>query len=158
MAEVILKLLVPGGKATPGPPIGPALGPLGINAGKVVADINKATGKFAGMMVPVVLKINPATKEYEIEIGTPYTSALLLKEAGKEKGASNPGKEVIADLPLSSIVEIAKQKIEQMNTSDLRSAVLQVLGTCVSAGINVDGRSPKEVQAAIKRGEISIEG
>ncbi len=155
---VELKFLVPGGKATPGPPIGPALGPLGINAGKVVADINKATAKFAGMMVPVILKIDPATKEYEIEIGTPYTSALALKKIGKEKGASNPGTEVIGNMSLNDVVEIAKEKLPEMNTTSLRSAVLNVLGTLVSVGINVDGKSPKEVQQAIKRGEIQVEG
>ncbi|HIP74250.1 MAG TPA: 50S ribosomal protein L11 [Euryarchaeota archaeon] len=155
---VELKFLVPGGKATPGPPIGPALGPLGINAGKVVADINKATAKFAGMMVPVTLKIDPATKEYEIIVGTPPTSALALKKIGKEKGAQNPGKEVVGDIALADVVEIAKQKMEQMNTSSLKSAVLTVLGTLVSAGINVEGKSPKEVQKAIKSGEIEIEG
>lgn len=155
---VELKFLVPGGKATPGPPIGPALGPLGINAGKVVADINKATAKFAGMMVPVTLKIDPATKEYEIEIGTPPTSALALKKIGKEKGAHSPGSEVIGNMSLDDVIEIAKQKIDQMNTTSLKSAVLTVLGTLVSTGINVDGKHPKEIQQAIKSGEITIEG
>jgi large subunit ribosomal protein L11 len=154
---VELKFNVPGGKATPGPPIGPALGPLGINAGKVVADINKATAKFAGMNVPVILKIDPATKEYEIEIGTPYVSALALKKIGKEKGAGNPGSEVVGNMSLDDVKEIAKQKIEQMNTTSLRAAVLTVLGTLVSMGITVDGKNPKEVQAAIKAGEIQIE-
>ncbi|MDN5358182.1 MAG: large subunit ribosomal protein [Candidatus Diapherotrites archaeon] len=155
---VELRFLVPGGKATPGPPIGPALGPLGVNAGKVVADINKATAKFAGMMVPVILKIDPATKEYEIEVGTPPTSALALKKIGKEKGASNPGSEVVGNMTLNDVIEIAKEKLPEMNTTSLRSAVLTVLGTLVSAGINVDGKHPKEVQRAIKAGEIQIEG
>lgn len=154
---IVLELLVPGGRATPGPPIGPALGPLGVNAGKVVADINKATAKFAGMMVPVTLKIDPATKEYEIVVGIPPTSALALKKIGKEKGAQNPGSEVVGDMSLADVVEIAKQKIDQMNTTSLKSAVLTVLGTLVSAGITVEGKSPKEVQKAIKSGEISIE-
>lgn len=155
---VELKFLVPGGKATPGPPIGPALGPLGINAGKVVADINKATAKFAGMMVPVTLKIDPATKEYETIVGTPPTSALAIKKIGKDKGAQNPGSEVVGNMSLADVVEIAKQKVDQMNTTSLESAVLTVLGTLVSAGINVEGKTPKDVQRAIKEGEISIEG
>lgn len=155
---VELKFLIPGGKATPGPPIGPALGPLGINAGKVVADINKATAKFTGMMVPVTLKIDPATKDYETIVGTPPTSALAIKKISKEKGAQNPGSEVVGDMPLADVVEIAKQKVDQMNTTSLKSAVLTVLGTLVSAGINVEGKAPRDMQKAIKAGEISIEG
>lgn len=156
--SVELKFLVPGGKATPGPPIGPALGPLGVNAGKVVADINKATNSFAGMMVPVTLRVDPATKDFEIEVGTPPASALSLKKAGKEKGAGNPGSEVVGNLSLADVVEIAKQKMGEMNTTSLRSAVLTVLGTLVSAGINVDGKPAREIQEAIKAGEVEIQG
>ncbi|NPA76578.1 MAG: 50S ribosomal protein L11 [Candidatus Diapherotrites archaeon] len=153
---VELKFNVPGGKATPGPPIGPALGPLGINAGKVVADINKATAKFAGMMVPVILKIDPATKEYEIEIGKPYVSALALKKIGKEKGSGKPGSEYVGNMSMDDVIEIAKEKIDQMNTTSLKSAVMSVLGTLVSVGIQVDGKDPKEVQAEIRAGTIQI--
>ncbi len=155
MMEV--KLLIEGGKATPGPPIGPTLSPLGLPVGKVVADINKATSKYAGMKVPVILKVNPATKEYEIIVGTPPTSALIKKELKIEKGAHSPGSEWVGDIPLSKIIEIAKVKLPEMNTDSLTSAVLQVLGTCVSMGVKVDGKDPREVQRAIKAGEITIE-
>ncbi len=153
-----IKLLVVGGKATPGPPIGPTLSPLGLPVGKVVADINKATSKYAGMKVPVILKVNPATKEYEIEVGTPPTSALIKKELKIEKGAHSPGEEWVGNIPLSKIVEIAKIKLPEMNTDRLEAAVLQVLGTCVSMGVKVDGKDPREIQRAIKTGEIQISG
>ena len=152
-----IKLLVPGGKATPGPPIGPTLSPLGLPVGKVVADINKATAKYAGMKVPVILRVNPATKEYEIEVGTPPVSALIKKELGLEKAAHSPGQEWVGNISLQKIIEIAKIKLPEMNTNDLTAAVLQVLGTCLSMGVKVDGKDPREVQRAIKAGEIKIE-
>ncbi len=152
-----LKFLVEGGKATPGPPLGPALGPLGVNIGKVVAEINKATAKYAGMIVPVILHIDDVTKEIRVEVGTPPTSALILKELGKEKGSGAAGKESIGSLKLEQVIKIAKIKMEGMNTANLKSAVKQVLGTCVSMGVLVEGKDPREIIRAIDAGEISIE-
>ncbi len=151
-----LKFLVEGGKATPGPPIGPALGPLGVPAGKVVAEINKATAKYAGMIVPVKVIIDDVTKEFRIEVGTPPTSALIKKEIRAEKGAKEAGHEVVGDISLQKIIEIARIKFPEMNAKDLRGAVLQVLGTCVSMGVTVDGKDPREVQRLIKEGKIEI--
>ncbi len=156
MAEQVLTFLVEGGKATPGPPIGPALGPLGIPAPKVVAEINKATAKYAGMVVPVKVIINPVTKEFRIEVGTPPTSALIKKELKLEKGAKEAGKEIVGNISLQKIIEIARTKLPEMNAKDLKGAVLQVLGTCVSMGVTVDGKDPREIQKAIKAGEIQI--
>lgn len=158
MAEHVLTLLVEGGKATPTPSLSSTLGPLGIPAPKVVAEINKATAKYAGMVVPVKVIVNPATKEFRIEVGTPPTSALIKKELRIEKGAKEAGKEVVGDISLKKIVEIARMKLPEMNARDLKGAVLQVLGTCVSMGVTVDGKDPREVQRAIKAGEISIPG
>ena len=152
-----IKLLVVGGKATPGPPIGPTLSPLGLPVGKVVADINKATAKYAGMKVPVKLYVDPATKQYTIEVGTPPVSALIKKELKLEKAAHKPGEEKVGDIPLSKVVEIAKIKLPQMNTTSLTAAVLQVLGTCVSMVVTVDGKDPREIQQAIREGKIKVE-
>ena len=85
MAEVI-EALVDGGKATPGPPLGPALGPMGVNVVEIVAVINEKTKAFVGMKVPVKLTIDPKTKEFEVSVGTPPTSALILKELGIGSG------------------------------------------------------------------------
>ena len=85
---VAVKTMVEGGKATTGPPLGPALGPLGLNLGQVIKDINEQTKSFAGMQVPVTVNVvDPSTKKYEIIIGIPPTSALLKKEAGIAKGS-----------------------------------------------------------------------
>ena len=80
--------IVEGGKATPGPPLGPALGPLGVNAAQVVAKINELTKSFSGMKVPVKVVVNTKTKEFQIEVGSPPTSEIIKKEAGVEKGAA----------------------------------------------------------------------
>ncbi|PYB68661.1 MULTISPECIES: 50S ribosomal protein L11 [unclassified Thermoplasma] len=156
MAQSV-KTMVEGGKATTGPPIGPALGPLGLNVAQVVKEINEKTKEFQGMRVPVTITVvDPETKKYEITVGIPPTSALLKKKLGIEKGAAKRKEAVAGNATLDQIVEVAKTKMVSMLASDLKAATLEVLGTCVSMGINVDGKDPKEVQRQIKAGEISI--
>ncbi len=153
MAEKRISALVEGGKATAGPPIGPALGPLGINAGKVVAEINEKTKEFAGMTVPVTIIVDTDTKEYRIEIGTPPTSALIKKVIGVEKGSGNPKEVKIADLLIDEVIQIAKSKQEASHGKDLRAIVNEVLGTCLSMGVTVEGKDPREVQKEVKEGK-----
>ncbi|MEM1676362.1 MAG: 50S ribosomal protein L11, partial [Nitrososphaerota archaeon] len=95
MPEKTLKFLVPGGEATAGPPIGPALGPLGVNVLQVVEEINKLTREFKGMRVPVEVVVDTETKQFKVNVGIPTTTALIVKEAGIEKGAKMPGKEIV---------------------------------------------------------------
>ena len=83
--------LVIGGEASAGPPLGPALGPMGVNIMEVINTINEKTKEFKGMKVPVTVSIDPETKKWEIEVGIPSASALLLKEAGIEKGSGTSG-------------------------------------------------------------------
>ncbi|CAC11505.1 probable 50S ribosomal protein L11 [Thermoplasma acidophilum] len=152
-----MKTMVEGGKATTGPPIGPALGPLGLNVAQVVKEINEKTKEFQGMRVPVTITVvDPETKKYEITVGIPPTSALLKKKLGIEKGAAKRKEAIAGNATLDQIVDVAKTKMASMLASDLKAATLEVLGTCVSMGINVDGKDPKEVQRQIKAGEISI--
>jgi len=100
-----VKLLVPGGKATAGPPLGPTLAPMGINVKDVVAKINEATKDFGGVEVPVKVTVNP-DKSYDIEVGSPAVAALIKKELGLEKGA---GDRTVAcgDLKIDQVVKIA---------------------------------------------------
>jgi len=140
-----LTFLVKGGEATPGPPLGPALGQHGLPVGKVVADINKMTSEFKGMRVPVKITFDPDTREYEIEVGTPYTSALILKYVGIEKGSGKPGSEYAGNISLEQVIEIAKIKKKDMIAKTFLGCVKQVIGTCVSMGIKIDDRDPKEV-------------
>lgn len=153
MAEKVISALVEGGKATAGPPIGPALGPLGINAGQVVAEINQKTKDFSGITVPVKIIVDTSTKKYTIEIGTPPTSALIKKELLLEKGSGKPKEEIVGDLAIDQAIKIAKMKQSQLLSKDLKKALKEVVGTCVSLGVLVEGKNPKEVLAEIDSGK-----
>lgn len=150
MAEVV-EVLVPGGKATAGPPLGPALGPLGINVKAVVDEINKKTSEFNGMQVPVKVEVDDK-KNFTITVGIPPTTALIKKEAGVEKGSPEPNTNTVGNLPLEAAVRIARMKRDDMLSYDLRCAVKEVVGTCVSMGVTVDGKRPKDVISAIDAG------
>jgi large subunit ribosomal protein L11 len=150
MTETV-EVLVPGGKATAGPPLGPALGPLGINVKAVVDEINSKTADFNGMQVPVTVTVDEK-RNFTIEVGIPPTTALIMKEAGIEKGAAEPGTEVAGNLPLEAAVRIARMKIDDMLAYDLKSAVKEVVGTCVSVGVTIEGLKPDEMTRAINDG------
>ncbi len=149
----VVEALVSGGAATAGPPLGPALGPLGVNVKQIVDKINELTADFKGMRVPVKIIVDVDTKEFEIEVGIPTTSALIAKEAGIEKGSSNPGKEFVGNLTMQQVVNIAKIVNKKVKVSDLKKVVLQVVGTCVSMGVTVDNMDPREVTGLIKEGK-----
>jgi len=151
MAEVV-EVLVPGGKATAGPPLGPALGPLGINVKAVVDEINKKTATFNGMQVPVKVVVDDK-KAFTVTVGIPPTTALIKKEVKIEKGSPEPNMQIVGDLPIKAAVRIGRMKQNDMLSYDLRNAVKEVVGTCVSMGVNVDGKRPKEALAAIDAGE-----
>ncbi len=148
-----IKLLVEGGKASAGPPLGPALGPFGINVGQVVAKINERTKEFAGMTVPVTVIVDPKTKSFDVKVGSPPVSALIKKELGVEKGAKTAGSEVVGNLSLQQVVQIAKVKRSGSLAKTLKAAVKEVLGTCVSMGVTVEGRDPREIQQEVDAGK-----
>ena len=149
----IVESLVNGGKATAGPPLGPALGPLGVNVLAIVNKINEITKDYAGMKVPVKISVDTDNKEFEVTVGTPTTSALLVSEVGVTKGSGVPNTEKIGDLSLEQIVRIAKVKSDDVLGKDLKAAVKEVLGTGVSMGVTVEGKDPREVQKEIKEGK-----
>src|SRR5918996_195664 len=105
-----VEALVDGGKATPGPPLGPALGPMGVNIVQVINAINDKTRPFEGMKVPVKVLIDPGTKSFTIEVGTPPASALILKQVGAEKGTGNPRTTKIGDITIDQVIKVAQQK------------------------------------------------
>ncbi len=152
MPEKSLRFLVPGGEANAGPPIGPALGPLGVNVLQIVEEINRVTQEFKGMRVPVEVIIDTETKQFKVNVGTPTTAALIVKEAGVEKGSSAPGREAVGNLSMEQVVRIARLKRGDMRAKTLKAAVKQVLGTCVSMGVTVEGKHPKEVIREVEEG------
>ncbi len=133
-----IKLLVDAGKASAGPPIGSTLGPLGVNVGEVVKRINEVTSSFSGMKIPVTLLIDPKDRSYEVKVGTPPASALILKELGIEKGASNPKKDNVGSLNMEKLRKIAEIKMQDMLSNNIEEAVKEVMGTCRSMGVQVE--------------------
>ena len=152
MAETI-ESLVDGGKASAGPPLGPALGPLGVNIMQVINTINEKTKQFEGMKVPVKVIVNPKTKEFTIEVGTPPASSLILKEMGKEKGSGKASTHKIGNLTVDQAINVAKMKFDKLLGNDLKHKVKEVIGTCISMGVTVEGKDPREIQKAIDEGE-----
>jgi large subunit ribosomal protein L11 len=140
-----VSVLVEGGKASPGPPLGPALGPLGVNVGQVVQKINEETKQFAGMRVPVVVRVDAATRAFTLVVGRPPVTALLLKEAGKEKGSGKPKSETVGDVSLDAVRRIAEAKGDDLYGRSVEEKMNQVIGTCVSLGLSVGGQDPREV-------------
>ena len=152
-----VQVLVEGGKATAAPPLGPQLGPLGVNIGKVVADINTKTQSFKGMQVPVTVSVTRETKEYTISVGTPPASALIKKEAGVEKGSGKPHIDHIADLMIEQIIKIAKMKEDNCAGKTLKDRVKEIIGTCNSMGIMVEGKHAREAIQMVDEGKFDAE-
>ena len=145
--------LVTGGEASAGPPLGPALGPMGVNILQIISAINEQTKEFKGMKIPVSVLVDTDTKKWEIEVGIPSASALLLKDAGIQKGSGTSGTEWVGEVSADMIAKIAKVKLETSYASSLKSVAKQIVGTCVSLGIKVEGKTPKEFTAEINEGK-----
>ena len=149
----VVEALVNGGQATAGPPLGPALGPLGVNVLAIVTKINEITKDYAGMKVPVKVSVDTDNKEFEVSVGTPTASALLVSELGVTKGSGVPNTEKIGDLSLEQVLKVAKMKREDVLGRGLKAAVKEVLGTGVSMGVTVEGKDPREIQNEIDEGK-----
>jgi large subunit ribosomal protein L11 len=157
LVEKKFNFIVPGGGATGGPPIGPALGPMGVNIMQIVADINKQTGDYKGTPVPVDVLIDTDTKEFKVKVGMLSTFALLTQAVGITKGSGTPHSAKVGDLSFDQLVTVAKKKKAGLYAATLKSAAREVLGTCVSMGLTVDGKPAKDVEAAIKGGEYDAQ-
>ncbi len=147
--------LVEGGKASAGPPLGPALGPAGVNINQVIGVINEKTKAFDGMKVPVKVLVDPVSKSFEIEVGTPPASSLVLKELGIEKGSGEARTNIVGNLSIEQAVKVANMKKESILAASTGAAVKEIAGTCLSMGITVDGKPAKEFQKAVSAGEYS---
>ncbi len=154
---MIIKLLVDGGEMKPGPIVGQKLGPIGINIGLVISEVNKATSEFKGTKVPVSLDIDPKTKKFKVEVSSPPTSELLKKELGIETASGDHKKNKVGNISIETVIKVAKVKFSNMLAKDFRSAVNSVIGSCISLGILVENKSGKEVQADILKGVYDSE-
>ncbi len=153
MAKTV-EALVDAGQASPGPPLGPALGPLGVNIKAVIDEINKQTQDFKGMKVPVKVIVDD-NRNFSITVGVPPTSSLLLSEARVEKGSGTPNTEKVGNINIDQVVKIAKMKKQTMLAIDLRAAVKEAVGTCVSMGLTIDNEDPKMIIKAIDEGKYN---
>lgn len=151
---MIIKLLVDGGSMKPGPAVAQQLGPMGINMGKVISDVNEATKDFSGMQVPVNLDINPESKEFTVEVLSPPVSALLKKEAGVEKGSGAREKMQCGNLAIEQLVSVTKQKYPNMLAKDFKKAFLSVLGSAMALGLLIESKDPQEIIQQVKEGEF----
>jgi len=147
-----LKFIIDGGKATAGPPLGPALGPLGLNVMEVVNAINASTKDFAGMRVPVEVEVDVDNKTFNVKVGIPTTTALIVRELKLEKGSGSPAKQKAGNLTMEQAVRIAKVKWPDLLAKTLKAAVKEVLGTCLSLGVTVEGKDPRQVQREVDEG------
>jgi large subunit ribosomal protein L11 len=157
MATETVEALIEGGKASAAPPLGPALGPLGLNIGQVISDINKKTESFKGMQVPIKLIVDKATKTYEIIVGTPPASALIKKEAGIEKGSGKPQTDHVADLAIEQVIKISKMKEEDLHGRTPKARVKEVIGTCNSMGVMVEGKHARDSMRDVEAGRYDEE-
>ncbi|MFX1540451.1 MAG: 50S ribosomal protein L11 [Promethearchaeota archaeon] len=152
MAKVVCEALVEGGKASAGPPIAPVLGPTGANLYQIVTKINEMTADLKGLKVPVTIVVDDDTKEFEITVGLPPTSALILKEVNAEKGTGATGTEITGDITFDQVITIARAKEKDLLGGSITNQVKSVLGTCVSMGVTIDGKDARTVQQEIEQG------
>jgi large subunit ribosomal protein L11 len=149
-----ISALVSGGEASAGPPLGPALGPMGINVLQVVNTINEKTKEFHGMKVPVKVDVDPDTKKFNVEVGVPPTTALIAKEANISKGSGTAGKDFVGNISMEAIVKIAKMKIDISYATSLKSSVKEIIGSCVSSGIKVENKPAREIYPDLMAGRF----
>jgi large subunit ribosomal protein L11 len=152
-----VKLLVDGGGMQPGPALSQKIGPLGLNMGEIISKVNDATKDFKGMKVPVELDVNPSTKTFEVKVFSPPVSELLKKELGIEKGSGEQNKIKMANASIEQIISVAKTKLPNLLSKDLKSAVKTVVGSCVSLGVLVENKTPQEVEVEIDEGKYDKE-
>ena len=132
----VIKLQAPGGKATPAPPIGPALGQHGVNIGQFVSQFNERTKEFNGVIVPVEISVY-ADRSFDFIIKSPPASVLLKIEAGVAQGSGVPNKEKVGKVTKAQVRKIAQTKIKDLNAYDLEHADRIIMGTARSMGIDI---------------------
>lgn len=145
-----IEVLVDGGKANAGP-LAPTLGPAGVNVGEVVAAINEKTKAFVGMQVPVKIELDDK-KRFTLSVGTPPASSLIKDKAGIKSGSGNAKTTMVADISIDTVKQIAEMKWDDLLGADMRNKCNEIVGTCVSMGVTVDGVDPREASKLIRSG------
>ncbi len=133
-----VKLQLPGGQATPAPPVGPALGQHGVNIGEFVQKFNSQTAKYQGTIIPVEISIY-ADRKFDFILKSPPAAVLVKKAVGLAKGAATPSRETVGTINRAQLEAIAKEKVKDLNAKDVEGAVRMIMGTCRSMGVKVEG-------------------
>jgi large subunit ribosomal protein L11 len=152
MGEKILNVIVDGGKATAGPPLGPGLAPLGVNVGQVVAKINEETKAFAGLKIPVSVSVDTVAKSFKITVGSPAAGELIKQAAGIDKGSGSKDAKA-GDLTMQDVAELAVKLKAKSQGRSRKTTALELVGTCVSMGVTIDGKAAKDVAKEIRDGK-----
>jgi large subunit ribosomal protein L11 len=126
---------------------------MGVNVMMIVNRINELTKDYGGMKVPVKVSVDPDTKEFDVTIGTPTTSALIVSELKLEKGSATPHTAKVGNLNMDQVVRIAKMKRPELLAKNVKDAAKEVLGSCLSMGVTAEGKDPREVQKDIDQGK-----
>ncbi|WP_053949017.1 50S ribosomal protein L11 [Halolamina sediminis] len=147
-----IEVLVAGGEADPGPPLGPELGPTPVDVQAVVQEINEETDAFDGMEVPVTIEYDD-DGSFSIEVGVPPTAELIKDEAGFDTGSGEPQEDFVADLSADQLRKIAEQKSSDLLAYDTKNAAKEVAGTCVSLGVTIEGQNARTFKERIDAGD-----
>ncbi|WP_435129629.1 50S ribosomal protein L11 [Halobaculum sp. D14] len=147
-----IEVLVPGGQANPGPPLGPELGPTPVDVQAVVQEINDQTEAFDGMEVPVTVDYED-DGSFEIEVGVPPTAELIKDEAGFDTGSGEPQENFVADLSVEQLKKVAEQKHSDLLAYDVKNAAKEVAGTCVTLGVTIEGEDARTFKQRVDSGE-----
>ena len=153
MPTETIEALVDAGEVSAGPPLGPELGPLGVNIMEIVEAVNEKTKRFEGMKVPIKLEVDTESGEYNISVGTPPTSALIKEKLGIDKGSGTPHSNIVADMSIDQAIEVARMKEDDLMGKTIKERTKEIAGTCVSMGITVEGKDPREFQKQVDQGE-----
>ena len=147
-----IEVLVAGGEADPGPPLGPELGPTPVDVQAVVQQINEETAAFDGMEVPVTIEYDD-DGSFSIEVGVPPTAELIKDEAGFDSGSGEPHENFVADITVEQLKKIAEQKSSDLLAYDVRNAAKEVAGTCVTLGVTIEGEDARTFKDRIDGGD-----
>jgi len=148
----VVRARVKAGKASPTPPLGPAISQYGLDVARVVNEINELTKDYGDLEVTVEILVNPDTKEYKVNVKSPTTTSLLLKFAGASEPSGDPAHKKVGDVKFEDIVKIAILKKKDLTAKTLKAAVKTILSSAATVGVTVDGKEPKEVLREVVEG------